>query len=138
MHAALDLIKNETLKVRWERHRLSSNALQKAIEAMGLELFADQEFRLQSVVAIKIPEGMRGDEIRQFMVKQFGVEISGAFGYDIVRIGQMGEQCRSHNLFKTLYAVGISMRYFGAEVDISKAMSVLEKNLSLDPETFVV
>lgn len=137
LYAALDLIREETLESRWERHQISSNALQKAVEAMGLVLFAEEEYRLQSVVAIKVPEGVNGDEVRNFMAKSFSLEISGAFGHDIIRIGQMGEQCRAHNLFKTVYALGMAMQYYGVEVDISKAMAVLEENLAIDPETFL-
>lgn len=37
------------------------------------------------------------------------VEISGVFGLNIVRIGQMGEQSRAHNLFRMLHALGSSM-----------------------------
>lgn len=137
MYAALEIIKAETLGTRWERHALSSKALQKALESMGLELFAPEEIRLPSVVAIKIPEGANGDKIRHYMADIFGVEISGSFGHSIIRIGQMGEQCRSHNLFKTLYALGKSCQYNGIKVDIAKAMSTLEEGLSIDPETFV-
>lgn len=137
LYAALDLIREETLEARWQRHSISSKALQKAIEAMGLELYVDKANRLQSVIAIKVPDGTNGDKIRAFMSEHFSLEISGAFGHDIMRIGQMGEQCRAHNLFKTVYALGMSTRYYGVKVDIAKAMSVLEENLSLDPETFV-
>ena len=137
MHAALELIHTEGLDARWERHKLSSTALQKAVVAMGLELFAPEEHRLQSVIAIETPEGADSSKIRAHMTKTFGVEISGAFGHDIIRVGQMGEQCRAHNLFKTVYALGMSCQYYGVDVDVAKAMSVLEENLSIDPETFL-
>ena len=35
----------------------------------------------------------------------FAEEIAGAFGLNIVRIGQMGEQCRAPNLFRVLHAL---------------------------------
>jgi len=137
MYAALELINKETLEARWERHAISSRALQMSLEGMGLELFAPESIRLPSVVSIKIPEGADGDKIRHYMADTFGVEISGSFGHNIIRIGQMGEQCRSHNLFKTVYALGKSCEYYGVKVNIAKAMSTLEENLSIDPETFV-
>jgi aspartate aminotransferase-like enzyme len=66
------------------------------------------------------------------------VEISGAFGLNIVRVGQMGEQCRSHNLFKTLYALGMSFIHEGAKLNMSAGMSALEQGLAGDRgETFV-
>jgi aspartate aminotransferase-like enzyme len=71
------------------------------------------------------------------MTKAFRVEISGAFGLNIVRVGQMGEQCRAHNLFKTFYALGMSFINQGAKLDMSAGMSALEQGLAGDRETFV-
>ncbi len=69
-------------------------------------------------------------ELRQCMSDEFGVEIAGAFGFDIVRIGQMGEQCRAHNLFKTMYALGMAFSHFGVRVNVAKAMAELEEGLA--------
>jgi len=137
LHEALRLICEETLEKRWERHLISSTALQAGVEAMGLELLIPQEYRLNSVVAIKLPEGVDSTELRRYMAKTFHVEIAGAFGLPIVRIGQMGEQCRSQNLFKTLYALGMSFRKQGYDLKISTGMAALEDNLAPDPEHFV-
>ena len=71
------------------------------------------------------------------MEETFHVDIAGAFGLNIVRIGQMGEQCRSHNLFRVLYAMGIAFAHEGFDVNVSKGMAVLEKNLARDSEHFV-
>jgi alanine-glyoxylate transaminase / serine-glyoxylate transaminase / serine-pyruvate transaminase len=71
------------------------------------------------------------------MTKMFRVEISGAFGLPIVRIGQMGEQCRSHNLFKTLYALGMSFVREGCKLDVAQGMAALEQGLAGDREYFV-
>ena len=68
------------------------------------------------------------------MSRKFRVEISGSFGLDVVRIGQMGEQCRSHNLFKVLYAVGMSFRHFGVELDVSQGLAALERTLTQEQE----
>jgi alanine-glyoxylate transaminase / serine-glyoxylate transaminase / serine-pyruvate transaminase len=58
------------------------------------------------------------------------VEISGAFGLDIVRIGQMGEQCRASNLFRVLHALGAAMAREGATIDASAGMAMLESHLA--------
>jgi aspartate aminotransferase-like enzyme len=68
------------------------------------------------------------------MSRKFRVEISGSFGLDIVRIGQMGEQCRSHNLFKVLYATGMSFRHFGVQLDVSEGLAELERALTREQE----
>ena len=137
LHEALRQICEETLSVRFERHRVSSIALQAGIETMGLKLYVPIIDRLNSVVAIRTPEDAESLKIRKIMSTRFNVEISGAFGLDILRIGQMGEQCRSHNLFKVLYALGMSCRQQGVDLDVSLGMAELERNLVIDPEDLV-
>ena len=137
LHEALRQICEETLPLRFERHRISSIALQAGIEAMGLRLFVPIKDRLNSVVAICTPKDTDSAQIRKIMSNRFNVEISGAFGLDIMRIGQMGEQCRSHNLFKVLYALGMSCRQKGVDLDVSLGMAEFKSNLVIDPEYLV-
>ncbi|MDT8445376.1 MAG: alanine--glyoxylate aminotransferase family protein [bacterium] len=137
LYEALRLICEETLQKRFMRHKRSSEALQAGIEAMGLELFVPKEFRLNSVVSIKVPKGIDAYQVRKHMAEKFSVEISGAFGLDIVRIGQMGEQCRSHALFKTLYAMGMAFRQLGYSGNVAAGMAALENILGADLNDFV-
>ncbi len=138
LYEALYEIKQETLKTRWARHKVSSAAMQSAIEAMGLQLFVPASYRLPSVISISLPDDTDGDKVRAYMTSVFGVEIAGAFGHKIVRIGQMGEQCRAHNLFKTTYALGMAFDHCGVKVDVAKAMAVLEKGLAANQAHVVV
>jgi aspartate aminotransferase-like enzyme len=137
LHEALRLVAEETLERRFRRHEMSSLALQRGLEAMGLVLYAPREVRLSSVIAIEIPNGAESARVREHMSRVFRVEISGAFGLNILRIGQMGEQCRSHNLFKTLYALGMSFAREGVKLDIASGMAALEQGLAGDNETYV-
>jgi alanine-glyoxylate transaminase/serine-glyoxylate transaminase/serine-pyruvate transaminase len=137
LHEALRLVAEETLERRFRRHEMSSTAMQAGIEAMGLELFTPKDVRLNSVIAIKLPDGVDSARMREYMTRAFRVEISGAFGLNIVRVGQMGEQCRSHNLFKTLYAMGMSFAREGTKLDVAKGMAALEQGLAGNKEYFV-
>ncbi|MDB5983373.1 MAG: alanine--glyoxylate aminotransferase [Pseudomonas sp.] len=132
LHEALHLVCEETLPRRFRRHELCSKALQAGMEAMGLELLVPEEVRLNSVIGIKVPNGVSGDVVRHHMSSVHRVEISGSFGLNIVRIGQMGEQSRVHNLFRTLHALGSSMRHAGATLDLPTGISELERYLSRD------
>lgn len=129
MHEALRLICKESLEGRFERHETCSQALQAGIEAMGLSLFVKPSARLNSVVGINLPETVSSTELLKTMSKRYRVEISGSFGPPIVRIGQMGEQCRSHNLFRTLHALGASLDSLKYKVDIPVGMAELERRL---------
>jgi aspartate aminotransferase-like enzyme len=130
LHEALRLVCEETLPQRFQRHLRCSEALQAAIEAMGLRLLVEKQHRLNSVVGIVVPDHVSADVVRADMSKVHKVEISGAFGLNILRIGQMGEQSRAHNLFRTLHALGSSMRAAGAELDLPVGMAELERVLS--------
>ena len=130
LHEALWLVCEETLERRFARHRHSSLALQAGIEKMGLVLAAPRAIRLNSVVAIQVPAGVDNARVRADMSNRFHVEISGAFGLDIVRIGQMGEQCRAPHLFRVLHALGGALAHEGASVDTSAGMAALEHCLA--------
>jgi hypothetical protein len=41
----------------------------------------------------------------------------------------MGEQCRAHHLFRTVHALGSTMRDLGATVDLPAGMAELENSL---------
>ncbi len=128
LHEALRLICEETLEKRFERHLASSTTLQHCLEVMGLELFTPKEFRLNSVVAIKNPDKVVTKELISFLIKNHQVEISGAFGLDIVRVGQMGEQCRHENIKRTLEAIGAGYEHFGVKLNVYSAMIEFEKS----------
>jgi aspartate aminotransferase-like enzyme len=130
IHEALRLICEETLPVRLERHARCTRALQAAVQALGLELFAPEAWRLGSVLAICLPASVDSVELRRSMVERHGVEIAGAFGLDIFRIGQMGEQCRPETLFRTVHALGASLRSVGFDADVPAAMAALATGLA--------
>ena len=129
MHEALHLICKETLEKRFMRHKVCSEALQSGIEAMGLSLFVEPEARLNSVIGICLPDKLNISELLKTMSQRHRVEISGSFGLPIFRIGQMGEQCRSHHLFRTLHALGASLNTLGCSVDIPAGMAEQERKL---------
>ncbi|MBX2883366.1 MAG: alanine--glyoxylate aminotransferase family protein [Granulosicoccus sp.] len=129
IHEALRLICLETLPARFARHTRSSSSLQAGIESMGLTLYVSPEHRLHSVIGIEVPAGIDSADLLKTMSQVYRVEISGSFGANIVRIGQMGEQSRAHNIFRTLHALGASLNTLGASVDVPAGVSALERTL---------
>ncbi|MEM7207779.1 MAG: alanine--glyoxylate aminotransferase family protein [Pseudomonadota bacterium] len=129
LHEAMRLVCDETLEKRFERHRTRSVALQSGIEALGLELFVEPPARLNSVVGIKLPGTLDAKTVCAHISKHYRVEIAGSFGPPIVRIGQMGEQCRVHNIFRALHAFGSTFKDLGIDVDLPAGMAEMEKQL---------
>ena len=130
LHEALRLIIEETLERRFLRHLHSSLSLQRGVEAMGLRLFTPPLTRLNSVLAIEVPEGIDDAVAREYMTDHFKVLIADAFGINAVRIGQMGEQCRAPNLFRTLHALGVAFSRQGLALDASAGMAAMEQHLA--------
>ncbi len=129
MHEALRLICIETLEKRFDRHLRCSTAIQDGMEAMGLTLFVKPEARLNSVIGICVPEEIPANTLLKHMSDNYRVEISGSFGLNMVRIGQMGEQSHEHHLFRTLHALGSSLKTLGMIVNLPAGMAVLESKL---------
>jgi len=129
LHEALRLVCTETLEKRFARHQRCSLALQNAVAALGLALYTPEHCRLGSVVGIALPAGLTPRAVCERISQQYQVEISGSFGLPIVRIGQMGEQCREHHLFRTVHALGRTIRDLGADVDLPAGVAALEASL---------
>jgi alanine-glyoxylate transaminase / serine-glyoxylate transaminase / serine-pyruvate transaminase len=130
LHEALRLVCAETLERRFARHLKCSTALQAGIQALSLKLYVAPPSRLNSVVGIELPEGLSGADVCSHISRHHHVEIAGSFGAPIVRIGQMGEQCREHHLFRTVHALGRTMLDLGVSVDLPGGVAALEKSLS--------
>ena len=129
MYEALRLIAEETLPARIHRHKHSAAALAAGLEAAGLSLLIADPGRLRSVNAINVPAGVDPDAARAWMLAERNVQISGAFGLNIVRIGQMGEQCRPDALRRVLSALLDSFAVQGAPIDVAAGMAALEAAL---------
>lgn len=131
LYEGLRIICEETLEKRFERHLNSSQHLQKALNLLGFELYAPIECRLNSVLSIKNINQVNTKELIKSMIKNDHVEIAGAFGLDIIRIGQMGEQCRLQNIKRVIQALANNYSKFGVTLDIEAANKYLS---SLDKE----
>ncbi|MCH8531578.1 MAG: alanine--glyoxylate aminotransferase family protein [Saccharospirillum sp.] len=129
LHEAMRLVCEETIERRYERHRGSSEALQAGITALGLSLYVPKAARLNSVVGIQLPDGLSAKTVCDHISARYKVEIAGSFGPPIVRIGQMGEQCRVHHLFRTLHALGSTFNDLGHPLDVPQGMAQLENQL---------
>jgi len=90
---AFQTIKEEGLEVIFKRHKLCAEALYSAAENLGLELFADREFRSNTVIAVKNPKGILDKDLRELLRKKYRIVIAGGMGKlkgTMFRIGSMG------------------------------------------------
>ena len=90
---ALSMILEEGLKTRFERHKKCAKALYEGIGAIGLEVFTKKEFRSNTVIAVKCPQGIDCEKIRHILRVKYNIVVAGGQGKlkgNIFRIGSMG------------------------------------------------
>ncbi|MFV0375311.1 pyridoxal-phosphate-dependent aminotransferase family protein [Microbacterium sp.] len=104
-----------------ERHRVAGAAMLAGVEGLGLQVFGDVAHKMNTVVAVEIPEPVPGDAARQAMLDDFGIEIGTSFGPlhgRVWRIGTMGYNARRDAVLTTLAALEQVLRRFGAAVPV--------------------
>ena len=94
INEALRLVVDETLQVRWDRHRDAASHLYSRLEAAGLEMVVAAEHRLSPLTLVRIPEGVDDADIRGSLLNKHDIELGGGLGKfagKAWRIGLMGE-----------------------------------------------
>ncbi|MCC3701627.1 aminotransferase class V-fold PLP-dependent enzyme [Rouxiella badensis] len=125
LHEALRLLNEETLPLRIQRHRQSSQGVQKVLLQFGLTLAAPLPTRLDAVVGFQLPVWLSSVAFIDHLLSQHQVEISASFGSPLLRIGQMGEQCRAANVLRLVTALGESLDALGHPVDLVGALKTV-------------
>lgn len=98
------------------RHKLHGDALLAGIQGMGLKPFGNLKHKMNNVLGVYIPEHVHGEQIRQTLLNDFGIEIGTSFGPlhgKIWRIGTMGYNARKDTVLMTLSALEAVLNRFG-------------------------
>jgi alanine-glyoxylate transaminase / serine-glyoxylate transaminase / serine-pyruvate transaminase len=93
LYQALRRTLDEGLEARWARHEEAGRYLQTEIGDRGFDLVADAAHQLPHLTAVRVPEGVDGERVRQRLLDEHGIEIGGGLGPDspsMWRIGLMG------------------------------------------------
>jgi alanine-glyoxylate transaminase/serine-glyoxylate transaminase/serine-pyruvate transaminase len=97
LREALQIVQEEGLEPRWERHAKAHEALRRALAQLGFERIAPEGEQLHPLLAVRIPEGVDYAGTRAALLQDHGIEIaaaSGPFAGQVWRIGVMGEGAR--------------------------------------------
>lgn len=116
---ALRIIGEEGLAPRHERHRRNHLALVQGIEAMGLRMLVPEPYRLWSLNAVSIPQGIDDAKLRKKLLDEYNLEIGGGLGVlkgKIWRVGLMGYSSSEANVLYFLIALEQALREQGFEV----------------------
>lgn len=98
------------------RHQIGSQAMTAGLNAIGLKLFGNQDYKMSNVTGVYIPKEVDGEAVRRDMLHHFGVEIGTSFGPlhgKIWRIGAMGFNAREDAILRTLNALSSCLTLHG-------------------------
>lgn len=90
---ALQLLMEEGLNKRIERHSKHAQQFYDGFEAMGLQILPETKLRSKTVIAVRNPSGIEDKKIRDLLTQKYGVVIAGGMGSTrgkIFRVGNMG------------------------------------------------
>jgi len=129
---ALLLIDEEGLQNRFERHLKNHRALVAGVEAMGLEMLVEAEYRLPTLNTIRVPEGIDEAKVRGYLLETFNLEIGaglGALAGQVWRVGLMGYSSSAENVLFFLSAISRALALQDYKTDLAAgseaAMSLL-------------
>ncbi|MFN3652797.1 MAG: pyridoxal-phosphate-dependent aminotransferase family protein [Armatimonadota bacterium] len=108
LNESLRLIAEEGLDQRIARHTENARMLQEGLQEMGMELFAQEGYRLPSLTTVRVPEGCDEAAIRARLLNEYQIEIGGGLGPvkgKVWRIGLMGETSSPRNVLYLLHAL---------------------------------
>jgi aspartate aminotransferase-like enzyme len=127
LDVALDMLIEEGLEKRVERHARHAATFYSVAEVMGLRAFADPKVRSNTVVAGLYPEGTDDKLFRKRMNEDHDIVIGAGFGAmksKMFRIGNMGEISTNH-VNRTAAGMALTLTKFGHAVDMERLAAVL-------------
>ena len=107
LYQGLKDLLEEGLEDVLDRHQNVHQLLVEGLEDLGLKFIVDKQYRLPSLNAVTIPDGIDDITVRSRLLNDYDIEIGGGLGKfsgKVWRIGLMGHSARKENIEKLLSA----------------------------------
>ena len=133
LREGLKIALEEGLEARFERHHRNAAALWAGLEALGLDLVAEEKYRLDQITPVWIPEGVDDDEVRRILLREYGIEVGkglGQFAGKVWRIGLMGESSKAQYVMAVLSALEEILPRQGYEVPYGAGVAAASRSLA--------
>jgi alanine-glyoxylate transaminase / serine-glyoxylate transaminase / serine-pyruvate transaminase len=101
LHEALNIVLEEGLENRWERHQAVHQHLRAELEKRGFRFLVEEPYRLPNLNSVFLPDGLNEADLRSKLLNQYNIEVGsglGAFAGKIWRIGIMGESATKNHV----------------------------------------
>ena len=126
LRESLRFLYEEGLEKRWRRHAQNSAALIRGVEALGLNMHAQEEYRCPAINAIKVPETVEDQKVRGTLREEFNITVSGGLGKlkgQLWRIGLMGINSSERNVILVLEALELALKREGYPVKLGTGVA---------------
>jgi aspartate aminotransferase-like enzyme len=130
LRESLNMIRKEGLEALFRRHEKLARATREAVKALGLGLYAPDS-PSNAVTAIKIPEGIDGERLKDLFFERFGITV--AEGQDrakgkIIRIAHLGYYGRL-DMVMVISALEMLLKEMGHRFELGAGVRRLEEVL---------
>lgn len=127
---SVNLIKNEGLENRYNRHIKYGRAVQAALEALGFKILANKDHRAVTLSNVLYMDGVNDAEFRRILAEEGAVVAGGLGPYagKMFRFGHMGN-IDEHFLVSVIAAIERTMARCNIKVEFGKGVGTLLENL---------
>jgi aspartate aminotransferase-like enzyme len=115
MNKALDIVFEEGLEKRYERHRRVAKVMRDGLASLGFELFPDKDCFSDTVSVAKV-DPKYDEKLRNELLSKYNILVAGGLGKlrgQIIRVGHMGTSATIPSVSITLDAIGSVLREIG-------------------------
>lgn len=125
----LDRIRKMGLERLFEHHRILGEATRAGVKAIGLELLSEKPGNI--LTAVKVPEGVDGNELKKIMQDKYNAYIAGGQSsykgkiFRIAHLGYMG----GFDIITALSALEMTLSELGYDFEKGKAVQTAEEIL---------
>jgi aspartate aminotransferase-like enzyme len=133
LDVALGLLLENGLEAAFEHHIRLGRACREGAKAMGLELFSPDDDSSAVVTAVRVPDGVDGEQVALSLRDRFGITLAGGQGPlkgKIIRIGHIG-WFDVFDIATALAGLELALTELGAEIErgaaVSRALETYER-----------
>ena len=133
LHESLVMLQEEGLQAAFARHRSNHEALVAGLEAMGLAMAVEREWRLPQLNSVVIPDGIDDAAVRSALLNEFNLEIGAGLGElagKTWRIGLMGFASNPRNVMTCLTALEAVLARQGYALETGAGLAAAKTRLA--------